>query len=670
MRLRSYLFIASCSFALFACGSNPGGGDDEPGTGDSDGDTISDADEGAPGVDTDGDGTPDWQDDDADGDGIPDYREAGDQDPETNPIDSDGDGVPDFRDTDSDNNGRLDGVDGIDDTDSDGRPDFADLDDDGDFINDTVELGDDPANPRDSDDDGIPDFRDTDSDGDRILDLDETVADYDTDGTPNYLDLDSDDDCIPDTLETDGGSPPPDNDSDNRYDFIDRDSDGDGIPDGTEDANCNGAQDGGETSATNPDSDGDGVSDLVEEAAGTDPLDDNDNPQANGDFVFVMPYQDAPTPMEDDLDFATDLVSLDVYVLIDRSGSMDGEFTSVRDNLSTAIDNLQCPPDGVGTPGSCIPDLWAGMGQVGYAAGTGAFSNYRDIQPNPVVSALTRVEPDSCCDEALSFAPWAAITGNGSAAANTSYSCGLGTVAARSTCTGSPANLAGYNTFGYPCFRQGALPVVLLATDEAPFTATHNCPAWANVGRDAFLARSAKLVGIYGSGSAGTTVETNLGTMATSTGAVDAANANAPLVFDGSNAGAATAIENGIRTLANGVPLDLSAPITDDPGDSVDTLTAFVDHLETLQLGTPACSNMLTDIDTNADTFDDAFVDVRAGTPVCWKLIVKTNTTVPATDQPQLYRATIAVYGDGVTILDTRDVFFLVPPGSFDPPVN
>src|SRR5574337_1947304 len=93
---------------LIACG--PGqhgmGGDD---TGDpmqdSDGDGISDVDEGrAQNVDTDHDGTPDYLDTDSDNDGIPDYREAGDLDLTTLPIDSDNDGTPDFRDTDSDNN--------------------------------------------------------------------------------------------------------------------------------------------------------------------------------------------------------------------------------------------------------------------------------------------------------------------------------------------------------------------------------------------------------------------------------------------------------------------------------------------------------------------------------------------------------------------------------------
>ena len=59
-----------------------------------------------------------------------------------------------------------------------------------------------------------------------------------------------------------------------------------------------------------------------------------------------------------------------------------------------------------------------------------------------------------------------------------------------------------------------------------------------------------------------------------------------------------------------------------------------------------------------------SIVQVRTGTPVCWKVVSKPNTTVPATDAPQLFRAKVKVYGDGVTQLDERDVFFLVPPAA------
>jgi hypothetical protein len=65
--------------------------------------------------DSDGDGTPDWQDFDSDGDGVTDQVEAGvkgqcpGKDKDSWPCDSDGDGLPDYIDVDSDGDTLLDG---------------------------------------------------------------------------------------------------------------------------------------------------------------------------------------------------------------------------------------------------------------------------------------------------------------------------------------------------------------------------------------------------------------------------------------------------------------------------------------------------------------------------------------------------------------------------------
>ena len=84
--------------------------------------------------------------------------------------------------------------------------------------------------------------------------------------------------------------------------------------------------------------------------------------------------------------------------------------------------------------------------------------------------------------------------------------------------------------------------------------------------------------------------------------------------------------------------------------------------LETLQLGTPECTAGLTDQDSNSDGYPDLFVQVIAGTPVCWRLVPKQNVTIEPTREPQVFMATVEVWGDNVTQLDTRDVYFLVPP--------
>src|SRR5690606_2037460 len=163
--------------------------------------------------------------------------------------------------------------------------------------------------------------------------------------------------------------------------------------------------------------------------------------------------------------------------------------------------------------------------------------------------------------------------------------------------------------------------------------------------------------------------QTHLETMAKDSGAIDAANNNKPLVFPGANANAAAAIQQGILTLANGLPLDINAQAVDDATDSVDAIAAFVDRLETLQLGTAQRARGLADVDTTGDTFKDKYSQGRTGRPVCWKVVSTPNTTVPGTDVPQLLRAKVKVDGDGVTQLDERDVFFLVPPEPFDDPI-
>jgi hypothetical protein len=227
---------------------------------------------------------------------------------------------------------------------------YADLDDDGDGIFDIVEMGGDPYAPRDSDNDSTPDYQDTDSDGDTILDLHEGGgggADSDGDGLPDYLDLDSDNDGIPDAIEagdTNPNTPPVDTDGDTHPDYRDSDSDADGLLDSLEDPNGNGTVDAGESDPKSGDTDGDGVSDMIEVAAGTNPQDDTDNPQANGDFVFLEPYQDTASPPNDRLDFSTAFQNVDIYFMIDYSGSMSGEITSIHNSIATVIDDLVYSP--------------------------------------------------------------------------------------------------------------------------------------------------------------------------------------------------------------------------------------------------------------------------------------------------------------------------------------
>jgi Zn-dependent metalloprotease len=100
---------------------------------------------------------------DTDGDGITDFEEG--------LGDPDGDDIPNNEDTDSDNDGIDDSVEGNVDSDGDGMADFVDTDSDNDGIDDATEA----AAPADPDGDSIPNWLDTDSDGDGFSDQFETI---------------------------------------------------------------------------------------------------------------------------------------------------------------------------------------------------------------------------------------------------------------------------------------------------------------------------------------------------------------------------------------------------------------------------------------------------------------------------------------------------------------
>ncbi len=340
-------------------------------------------------TDSDGDGTPDFQETDSDNDGIPDATEVG-LDP-TNPIDSDGDGTPDYRDTDSDNDLIDDAIEGSSDSDGDGIPDYVDIgstgDSDGDGIPDTVECVAYPA-CADTNGDGQPDYLDTDSDGDGISDAAEagidptTPIDTDNDGTPDYQDTDSDGDATDDSVE--GVS---DNDGDGIPDYVDAasagpapnagDSDGDGIADIIEctlypfcaDSDNDGTPDYMET-----DSDNDGISDAVETGtaindADVDGIDDAIDVDLTGGLDLNNDGIDDSQPLDTDGDGTPDYQDVDSdgdsiddviegVVDADADGIPDYLDTSIGDGSGTDITGSgDSDSDGISDANECLTGL-------------------------------------------------------------------------------------------------------------------------------------------------------------------------------------------------------------------------------------------------------------------------------------------------------------------------
>ncbi|MCC6524339.1 MAG: hypothetical protein IT373_16895 [Polyangiaceae bacterium] len=619
----------------------------------------------------------------------------------------------------------------------------------------------------------------TDADGDTITDVQEGAPGADTNGdaTPDYLDDDSDGDGLPDALEAgdaDPGTLPVDSDLDGTPNFRDPDSDDDGLADGDEDLDHDGQLDPGESDPTSADTDGDGVSDLIEDVAGTDPQDPADNPAAQGNFVFLVPYQGPPTPPEDVLRFRTNIRKVDLYFLEDISVSMDQELLAIHDNLVTMLDALtcdpgetpascaadcpagcgddsctqgetvtNCPQDCFGTCGdgacvgnengatcpvdcaascgdrvcaagetatscpsdctgscgdgichageqaavtACIEDIQSGAGVYGTSSsaaacggsascaagqnGSFAYRNLLDIQPSAL--ATQGVLPTDCwgqpCWEPGLAATFYAVTGWGTATATAA-----GYTLPPLAVADPPGCAAGYR--GYPCFRPDSLPILLLIGDE-PFRQCYlpagtghgscaNGPSTAMTPRDfhevsdAVNAMGAKIIGVQGAGG-GAELTADFTALATETGSFGAGNQ--PLVYQGADATAGTAIAQGVRDLAAGLPLDMHAMAEDDPADAVDTIAAFVDYLDTFTPGTAECIDWPSRFDNEPDGHDDEFLGVTPGLPVCWKIHVKGNTTVPPTGSVQVFEARLKLKGNDVIDLDTRTVFFVVPP--------
>ncbi len=161
-------------------------------------------------VDSDQDGIPDYIDPDDDNDGIPDVIEMtknGGTTPQVDPAlvpDTDGDGIPDYLDLDSDNDTISDKAETFSDIDGDLVANYRDNDADGDCVGDRFEAGDTSLDtpPVDTDGDGAPDYADVDSDDDGLVDGNEdrncsgtfdacetsrTAADSDGDGASDLV---------------------------------------------------------------------------------------------------------------------------------------------------------------------------------------------------------------------------------------------------------------------------------------------------------------------------------------------------------------------------------------------------------------------------------------------------------------------------------------------------
>ncbi len=601
---------------------------------------------------------------DSDGDGIPDDVEK----PNGVAVDTDEDGTPDYLDTDSDGDGIPDSIEGVIDTDGDGTSDYRDTDSDGDNIEDSVEC---PSQPCiDTDSDGTPDFLDEDSDGDGISDLVEGTKDPDEDGIPNYLDDDSDGDGIPDSIE--GNK---DSDEDGFPDYLDLDSDNDGLSDSKE------LELG--TDPTKADTDGDGFDDNTEIAAGSDPL-KKDPEFYEGQFYVVLPYMD---PEKNDLlEFDTKIKKADILFHFDLTGSMASAIDTVKQDISSIIipgiqavlddpafaiasyKHIESTPHVMNQPVTTdVAKLQAALNNM-TAPGSGSIDSqyetlFQGASGHGFDGELLKFDEGDCFDNVL-LCLYNYDQGNMDVYYDPYHTVTL----ASQNCTGQIGHIGG------GCFRDAALPIQILMTDEALYDVNEDILSdkgitaynykWNSSKPDqghyreevknAMNAVNSKFIGIMGTSLTSELLDIIQERMTEIADDTDSKTAEGDhFIFQVGYTGGG--LSNEMVTAINDLLLNIKRDITTQKTSiansfSIDT-TQFIKKIKPDSSIPP----------NNYDSLDNEwFYNVRPNTNILFDITFENTIFEPTTTENTLFRARIHVYGEGA-ILDTRDVFIIVP---------
>lgn len=218
---------------------------------------------------------------------------------------------------------------------------------------------------------------------------------------------------------------------------------------------------------------------------------------------------------------------------------------------------------------------------------------------------------------------------------------------------------------GYACFRDDALPIVLLFTD-APF---HNGPAEGgepyspydaseispvpHTYEEAIEAMRAIGVRVIGFDSGDGAPARHLRALAMDTGAVN--ETGSPLVYDigRGGEGLGTGVVDAMKSFADAVIFDIDAIVQDPmPGDGVD-VTEFVEEVVPVRA---IPMDGVESIDTDANVFRG----VRSGTTVVFQLRIRNDAVVPG-PTARRFQLEFIFRGDGRTRLGRRIVEIVIP---------
>jgi hypothetical protein len=409
------------------------------------------------------------------------------------------------------------------------------------------------------------------------------------------------------------------------------------------------------TSSASDDTDGDGQLDIAEVAhdrvEGTHCAADPDCGIPAGDYYVVLPYR-GPEERRT-LDFGTDIHVADVFFLVDTTGSMGLVLDGLRASIATMIPRIA----------ATIPDVQIGLGRFDDFAGAYGCDPYGcgAFGVDVILEVLQTLTDDSSLAEAAAGRLDLHSGGDGpecqvEALYQTMTGEGVGIYL-----PAAPACPPG--RWGYPCFREGSLPIIVLASDADMHNGPPGTLASSYVGVPAHVwddairelnGRGAKLVGLDTSSSGRPYHDLTATLLAT--GSVD--GSGAPFYIEVRDPSRIVdAAVGAVTRLATQLPLDLTTIVYDDPAfnHGVDA-RAFIGARRPLSWTAPPG----VDHDLAVSRIDDTtFYGTVPGTHVRFEIAFQ-NDVVPGAAEIQLFRARIAVR-TGTTDLDEHEVYIVVP---------
>lgn len=350
-------------------------------------------------------------------------------------------------------------------------------------------------------------------------------------------------------------------------------------------------------------------------------------------------------PIELPVETEAEVARADVLFLIDVTASMQDEIDGIRDQLrdrlAPAIENeIRDTQLGVATFGDFPLDPYGDMGDSPFELLSPMTADLTRAQ-----AAVNAIELGNGRDEQESQVE---------ALYQVATAEGLGSYVPPSF--GCPSG-----GFGYPCFRDDALAIILLFTDaqfhngpggRSPYRAGAIVPT-PHIYEEARAALVDARIRVIGFDSGDGDAASDLSSVARDTGAVD--TGGAPLVFDIGRRGErlGTGVVDAMKTFAEAVVFDIDVLLLDpDPGDGVD-VTAFVERVVPLR-AVPA--DGVESIDVEAGVFRG----VTSGTTVFYELVLRNDLIVPG-PVARVFELEVIFRGDGRTRLDRRVVRIVVP---------